>query len=103
MAFVWRQGAQQVPRLPRSAHSRLRIGAACAIFRKENRMQSAGRHQPVWAIRVRSHGNAGVGGMTKVEGQCFPMRLLCWMDEAEIPVNRSGRVESQGKRLNRGR
>jgi hypothetical protein len=30
---------------------------------------------------------------TKVEGRRFPMRPLCWMDGAEIPV----RIESQGK------
>ena len=54
LTFVRAASKLQVPRLPRTAHSRLRIGAACAIFRKENRVQSGGRHQPVWAIRVRS-------------------------------------------------
>jgi hypothetical protein len=29
---------------PQMAHSRLLTGAACAIFRKENRTQSGGRH-----------------------------------------------------------
>src|SRR5271170_8375040 len=86
MAFVWRQGAQQVPRLrsPEFPVKLVGVGEPHAAFLTESRTRSHGWSH-VQEIRV---------GMTKGEGSAhLSSRYEGWTDRRLFAINLSSRAK----------